>query len=56
MTLKKLEKLGFIYKRLTKHIYLCRLYARRDTVLHYIIIPLWFRSEKIKSHEEESNA
>lgn len=41
MTIKELSKMGFIYKKLTKHLYLVRLYANKNHPLHKIIIPIF---------------
>ena len=40
MTIQELDNLGFIYKKLTKHLYLVRLYADRKKPLSKIIIPI----------------
>ena len=41
MTVKELSEMGFIYKRLTKHLYLVRLYANKNNPLHRIIFPMF---------------
>ena len=40
MKIAELERLGFIYKRLTKHLFLVRLYANRENPLSEIIFPI----------------
>lgn len=41
MTAKELENCGFIYKRLTKHWYLVRIYANKNKLMYHLIIPMW---------------
>lgn len=41
MTIQELDNLGFIYKKLTKHLYLVRLYADKNHPLYKIIIPIF---------------
>ena len=46
MTVRELSKMGFIYKRLTKHLYLVRLYANKKNPLHRIIIPIFIADKE----------
>ena len=48
MTIKELYKMGFIYKKLTKHWYLVRLYANKKHPLHRIVIPIFITDKKNK--------
>ena len=43
MSYQQLEQMGFIYKRLSRHICLVRLYTRPDTILRHIIFPMWIK-------------
>ena len=38
--LEMLSRLGFIYKRLSKNWYLCRIYADPHKLLYHVVIPL----------------
>ena len=49
MTIQELDNLGFIYKKLTKHLYLVRLYANKNNPLYRIIIPIFI----VDKEEEE---
>lgn len=46
MTVKELSQMGFIYKRLTKHLYLVRLYANKKNPLYRIIIPIFITDKE----------
>lgn len=46
MTIQELDNLGFIYKKLTKHLYLVRLYANKNHPLHRIIIPIFIADKE----------
>ena len=45
MTIPELKKCGFIYKKLTNKIYLCRVYANKKAhpILYHVIIPLYLK-------------
>ena len=48
MNVNDLKKIGFIYKRLSKNWYLCRIYANKKAhpILYHVILPFHIRSKK----------
>lgn len=46
MTVKEMEKMGFIYKHIYKNWYLCRIYANpTHKILHHVVIPLRIKGD-----------
>jgi hypothetical protein len=45
MTSNQLQQLGFIYKKLTNKIYLCRIFANKKDhpILYHVIIPIYLK-------------